>query len=93
MVGFYINVDAGNNPLSLKMFKMSVAMSLIKDRKSPRTSRGRPSTYVEKTFIAKRKRVRAAPIPNTSIRTDKQIAMTIFRVSLKKKKKGAMSKA
>ena len=52
------------------MFKVSVAMSLIKEGKSTRTSRGRPSTYAERAFIAKRKRGPAAPIPNTSIRTD-----------------------
>ena len=62
--------DAGNNPLSLKMFKVSVAMSLIKEGKSARTSRGRRSTSVERAFIAKTKRLPAAQIPNTSIRTD-----------------------
>ena len=46
--------SAGKNPLSLKMFKVSVAMSLIKEGKSTRTSRGRPSTYAERTFIAKK---------------------------------------
>ena len=62
--------DAGNNPLSLKMFKVSVAMSLIKEGKSTRTSRGRRSASVERAFIAKSKRVPAVQIPNTSIRTD-----------------------
>ena len=62
--------DAGNNPLSLKMFNVSVAMSLIKEDKSVRTGKGRPSTSVERAFIAKKKRRPAAPIPNTSIRTD-----------------------
>ena len=62
--------DAGNYPLSLKTFKVSVAMSLMKESKSARTSRGRPSTSVERDFIAKRKSRPAAPIPNISIRTD-----------------------
>ena len=61
---------AGNYPLSLKTFKVSVAMSLMKEGKSARTSRGRPSTSVERAFIAKRKSRPAAPIPNISIRTD-----------------------
>ena len=62
--------DAANNPLSLKIFKVSVAMLLIEEGKSASTSRGRPSTSVERAFIAKRKRRPAAPIPNTSISTD-----------------------
>ena len=52
------------------MFNVSVEMSLIKEDKSVRTGKGRPSTSVERAFIAKKKRRPAAPIPNTSIRTD-----------------------
>ena len=62
--------DAGNNPLTSKMFKVSVAMSLIKEVESARTNRDWPSTSVERAFIAKIKRGKTAPIPNTSIRTD-----------------------
>ena len=58
------------------MFKVSVAMSLIKEGKSARTSRGRPSTSIERAFIAKitfsfwKKKGPTAPIPNTCIKTD-----------------------
>ena len=37
------------------MFNVSVEMSLIKEDKSVRTGKGRPSTSVERAFIAKKK--------------------------------------
>ena len=56
--------------LNLKAFKISVAMSLIKQVKSTRVKRGRPSLSIEKAYESKKARGPTASIPNVSIRTD-----------------------
>ena len=62
--------DTGNANLNLKTFKMSVAMSLMKQGKSTRVKGGRPSFTIEKAYESKNARRPTAPIPHVSIRTD-----------------------
>ena len=59
------------------MFNVSVEMSLIKEGKSVRTGKGRPSTSVERAFIAKKK---GGQLLLSQTHLLEQIAMTIFRV-------------
>ena len=48
--------DTGNANLNLKAFKISVAMSLMKQGNSTRVKRGRPSLSMEKALVKKSKR-------------------------------------
>ena len=57
--------DTGNAMLNLKAFKISVAMSFVKQGKPPRVKRGRSSWSIEKAYELKNARGPTAPIPNT----------------------------
>ena len=61
--------DTGNANVKLKSFKISVAMSLMKQGKSTIVKRGRPSLSIEKAYELKKARGPTAPILNVSIRT------------------------
>ena len=64
-----VGVDR-NTTMQLKEFKTSIVESLLQQRKSDLTKRGRPSISVEAAHSAKKRRGPAAPIPNKSVRTD-----------------------
>ena len=65
---FYWKDADAKDGMSLKPFKMSIAESLLKQRKA---KRGRPSTSsIEADHAAKAQRGPAKPIPNKSVRTD-----------------------
>ena len=70
--------DTGNANLNLKAFKISVAMSLIKQGKSPRVKRGRPSLSIEKAYESKKARGPISLMPNVSIRTDHYYHFAVY---------------
>ena len=65
---FYRKDADAKDGMSLTPFKMSIAESLLKQRKA---KRGRPSTSsIDADHAAKAQRGPAKPIPNKSVRTD-----------------------
>ena len=70
--------DTGNANLNLKAFKISVAMSLMKQGKSTRVKRGPPSLSMEKAYESKKAKGPTTPIPNVSIRTDYYAHFSVY---------------